>query len=319
MKRKNLRMVAALSALCLLGGCSQADPPASSTASSASAASSATVQAESPTSADALALVKDPATTQAFTTEAVAEADVETILTAGINTPSAMNGQPWHFSVITDDALLQQIAADMQSGMSPDGTPPEGMGLPEDLELPEDLDPSALPEGTTLPEDLELPEDLDPSDLPEGTALPEDLELPEGMEEGGFTAPPEGMSGGNDPAGAAGTAAKAGIADAPLVIVVSCTDGSELDAGLACQNMSVAAQLLGYGTKIISSPTLAVNGEKQAEYRELLGIPEDQTAIAFLLVGRADTSASRDTDASAGASTRNPLDEMVTYTESLSQ
>ena len=298
MKRKNLRMVAALSALCLLGGCSQADPPASSTASSASAASSATVQAESPTSADALALVKDPATTQAFTTEAVAEADVETILTAGINTPSAMNGQPWHFSVITDDALLQQIAADMQSGMSPDGTPPEGMGLPEDLELPEDLDPSALPEGT---------------------ALPEDLELPEGMEEGGFTAPPEDMSGGNDPAGTAGTAAKAGIADAPLVIVVSCTDGSELDAGLACQNMSVAAQLLGYGTKIISSPTLAVNGEKQAEYRELLGIPEDQTAIAFLLVGRADTSASRDTDASAGASTRNPLDEMVTYTESLSQ
>ena len=298
MKRKNLRMVAALSALCLLGGCSQADSPASSTASSASAASSATVQAESSTSADALALVKDPATTQAFTTEAVAEADVETILTAGINTPSAMNGQPWHFSVITDDALLQQIAADMQSGMSPDGTPPEGTALPEDLELPEDLDPSALPEGT---------------------APPEDLELPEGMEEGGFTAPPEGMSGGNDPAGAAGTAAKAGIADAPLVIVVSCTDGSELDAGLACQNMSVAAQLLGYGTKIISSPTLAVNGEKQAEYRELLGIPEDQTAIAFLLVGRADTSASRDTDASAGASTRNPLDEMVTYTESLSQ
>ena len=298
MKRKNLRMVAALSALCLLGGCSQADPPASSTASSASAASSATVQAESPTSADALALVKDPATTQAFTTEAVAEADVETILTAGINTPSAMNGQPWHFSVITDDALLQQIAADMQSGMSPDGTPPEGMALPEDLELPEDLDPSALPEGTAPPEDLELPEE---------------------MEEGGFTAPPEGMSGGNDPAGAAGTAAKAGIADAPLVIVVSCTDGSELDAGLACQNMSVAAQLLGYGTKIISSPTLAVNGEKQAEYRELLGIPEDQTAVAFLLVGRADTSAGGDTDASAGASTRNPLDEMVTYTESLSQ
>ena len=49
----------------------------------------------------------------------------------------------------------------------------------------------------------------------------------------------------------------------------------ELDAGLACQNMSVAAQLLGYGTKIISSPTLAVNGENQAVYQEQLGIPED--------------------------------------------
>lgn len=89
----------------------------------------------------------------------------------------------------------------------------------------------------------------------------------------------------------------------------------ELDAGLACQNMSVAAQLLGYGTKIISSPTLAVNGENQAVYQEQLGIPEDQTAAAFLLIGMEDTSADGRVDAYAGPTARNPLDEMVTYVE----
>ena len=89
----------------------------------------------------------------------------------------------------------------------------------------------------------------------------------------------------------------------------------ELDAGLACQTMSVAAQLLGYGTKIISSPTLAVNGENQADYHEQLGIPEDQTAAAFLLIGMGDTSADGRVDAYAGPTARNPLDEMVTYVE----
>ena len=89
----------------------------------------------------------------------------------------------------------------------------------------------------------------------------------------------------------------------------------ELDAGLACQNMSVAAQLLGYGTKIISSPTLAVNVENQAVYQEQLGIPEDQTAAAFLLIGMGDTSADGRVDAYAGPTARNPLDEMVTYVE----
>lgn len=86
-----------------------------------------------------------------------------------------------------------------------------------------------------------------------------------------------------------------------------------MDAGLACQNMSVAAQLLGYGTKIISSPTMALNGEKQAEYRELLGIPEDQSAAAILLIGREDTSVDETVDGYTGATERDPMDELVTF------
>ena len=94
--------------------------------------------------------------------------------------------------------------------------------------------------------------------------------------------------------------------------MVSCAEGSELDAGLACQTMSVTAQLLGYGTKILTSPTIALNGEKQEEYRQLLGIPEDYSAAVVLLVGYADSSM-EETDGATGATERSPLDEQVTY------
>ena len=106
---------------------------------------------------------------------------------------------------------------------------------------------------------------------------------------------------------------KAGMADAPVAIVISCKDGSAFDAGLACQNMSATACLMGYGTKIISSPTMALNGEKQAEYRALLGIPEDQSAAAILLLGREDTSVDTTADGYTGATARNPLADVVTF------
>lgn len=203
----------------------------------------------------AATLLADIPTTQVFTEEAVAEADIDQIISAGINAPSAMNGQPWHFSVVTDAETLQHISEDMSGGMS----------------------------GATPP-------------MPESSA--------EKNDKVGDTeaAPPA-------PSGSAGLA-KAGISDAPLAIVISCKAGSEFDAGLACQNMSAEAQLLGYGTKIISSPTIALNGAQQDAYRELLGIPEDQSAVAVLLVGREDTSL--DADAVTGATTRDAASELVT-------
>lgn len=99
----------------------------------------------------------------------------------------------------------------------------------------------------------------------------------------------------------------------PLDIVVSCSTGAELNAGLACQNMSVTAQLLGYGSKIISSPTIALNGEKQEEYRAVLGIPEDYTAVAILLIGYEDTTVDQTADTYSGATERNPMADVVTY------
>lgn len=220
----------------------------------------------------AAALLADIPTTQAFTEEAVAEADIDQIISAGINAPSAMNGQPWHFSVVTDAETLQHISEDMSGGMGGRPSP-----MPE-------LSAENLPE--TAENTGSSPRGLERKDEAGDTE----------------TIPPA-------PSGSAGLA-KAGISDAPLAIVISCKAGSEFDAGLACQNMSAEAQLLGYGTKIISSPTIALNGAQQDAYRELLGIPEDQSAVAVLLVGRDDTSL--DADAVTAATTRDAASELVT-------
>ena len=296
---------AALALTLLLSGCSQTAGQTPDQTVGEGAGNSDT---------QALSLVTDIPTTQYFTDEAVKEEDVTTILTAGVNAPSAMNGQPWHFTAITDQTVLQQIADDMGGGF------PAGMQSPAEGEGGTDI-PSTPPEGwdesMELPEGVQLPEDWG-GELPEGVQPPEgwdeSMELPEGVE------PPEGLGDGEsmpsapaDNGGESGAApAKADITGAPLAIVVSCAEGSELDAGLACQTMSVTAQLLGYGTKILTSPTIALNGEKQEEYRQLLGIPEDYSAVAVLLVGYADSSA-EETDGATGATERDPLDEQVTY------
>ena len=260
----------------------------------------------------AISLVTDIPTTQYFTEEAVAEADIETILLAGVNAPSAMNGQKWHFSVVTDPEVLEQIAGDMGGGMGfgggtpPAGFSPDGAGMPEGMEMPEGGEMPAMPEGAempAMPEGVEMPDGAEMPAMPEGTEIPEGTEMPEGAE--GFAAPAM-------PAGGSG-ASKAGIADAPLAIIVSGASESELDAGLACQNMSVTAQLLGYGSKIISSPTMALNGTNQETYKELLGIPAEYAAVAVLLVGYEDTSVDETVDGYTGATERNPLDTMVTY------
>ena len=142
------------------------------------------------------------------------------------------------------------------------------------------------------------------------TSGSESGEQPDNAASAEDTAGEETDSGDAAPAESSTGTAKAGITDAPLAIVISCKEGNEFDAGLACQNMSAEAQLLGYGTKIISSPTIALNGEEQEAFRELLGIPDDQSAVAVLLIGKADTSS--DADAVSAATTRKDADEVVT-------
>ena len=209
-------------------------------------------------------LVADIPTTQYFSDDPVADEDIEKILYAGINAPSAMNGQPWHYTAITDSNVLEEIA----SGMSmPVGAPPVG--------------------GEGMLEGVEPPDD--------SAAVP-----PEIAEAGGT-----GVSSMSSSA-----AAKAGMGDTPLAIVISCEEGSELDAGLACQAMSIEAQLLGYGTKILTSPTMVLGSD---EYSELLSIPVGQRAVAVLLVGVVDTTVDTTADGYTGATERNPFDEVVTY------
>ena len=200
--------------------------------------------------ADMLTEVK---TTQYFTDDEVLSEDIEKILMAGVNAPSAMNTQPWHFTAVTDKEVTEKIAGAMGSMKPPaDFKPADGEG------------------------------DFKPENAPP---------MPEG-DKGGFLQ----------------SATKAGIGDAPLTIVISCEAGAELSAGLAVQNMAVEAQILGYGTKIMTAPTMGLNGENKEEYKELLGIPENQNFAAVLIVGKADNTV----DTSATATTRNAFDEVVT-------
>ncbi len=224
-------------------------------------------------------LVEDIPTTQYFTDDPVADDDIEAILNAGINSPSAMNSQSWHFSVITDTSLLQQISDEMSSMMASNGE--SATNTMTSAEITEESDRVTL---NIVSEDIDETGNADAADETEESI-------------------------------ASATVTKAGIADAPLAIVISCADGSELDAGIACQTMSIEAQLLGYGSKIISSPTSILNGENQAEYQELLGIPDGYSAAAILLVGLEDTSVDETMDGYTSATTRNSQEDMVTYIE----
>jgi len=201
---------------------------------------------------DIVSVIGDIPTTQNFKDETVDADDMKAILTAGINAPSAMNKQPWHFSAITNKDVLNQISGDMGSGMPPAGAGPMPAG--------------PMPSG-------------DKPDMP---------------------APPAGGS----------STPKAGLADAPLVIVVSCKDGSEFDAGLASEAMCGMANALGYGTKIMTSTTMALNGANKEEYKKLLGIPGDQTAVAVIMVGH-----SAEEDAVTSATERNAYEEVVSVIE----
>lgn len=58
---------------------------------------------------------------------------------------------------------------------------------------------------------------------------------------------------------------------------------------------------------------MALNGAKQEEYRQLLGIPEGQSAVTVLLVGCEDTSIDESVDGYTSATDRNPLGDVVTY------
>ena len=50
-----------------------------------------------------------------FTEEQVDKDTIDKLINAAIQAPSAMNGQPWAFSVIQDKALMQKISDDSKA------------------------------------------------------------------------------------------------------------------------------------------------------------------------------------------------------------
>ena len=126
------------------------------------------------------------------------------------------------------------------------------------------------------------------------------------MPEGERPAPPQGG------AGFGGGSAKAGLGDSPVAILIYMNEGTSspnpgFDCGLACQNMFIAAKALGYGAKIVSSPTMQLNGANHDALCEKLGVDKSYTAVAVLLVGHE----SETVDSTSGASVRNAIEDKV--------
>ncbi len=143
-----------------------------------------------------------------------------------------------------------------------------------------------------------------PAGMPEGA--PAGGELPQGAE---TPVTPPSM-----PAVNAGGAAKAALGDSPVAIIIymdesTASPNASFDCGLACQNMVIAASALGYGTKIVSSPTMALNGDNHDALCETLGVDPALQAVAVLLLGKP----SGETDAVASASVRNTIEEKVSF------
>ena len=215
-------------------------------------------------------------TAQAFTDEAVSSEDLNTILRAGLAAASAINQQPWFFVAVTNQEVMAEIAG---SGMG--GAPAGGFGQSEGGQ--------AAPAGEGQSQG--------------GQAAPEG----EGQSQGGQAAP----AGGEGPSSGApaSTGAKAGVGDSPVAIIIyrndkSASPNADFDCGLAAQNMVIAAAALGYGVKIVSSPTMTLNGANHDALCEKLGVDPALQAVAVLLIGRVNT----EVDAAAGASTREPLE-----------
>ena len=76
--------------------------------------------------------------------------------------------------------------------------------------------------------------------------------------------------------------------EAPVLIFLSAEDGfkwSKVDAGIAVQNMVLAAESLGLGTLIIGCVYDALHGEKKEYFSRALQIPEGFSFEIAVAVG----------------------------------
>lgn len=207
---------------------------------------------------DAVQLVLTTGTTQAFTQEAIPEADIQTIVQAGLKATSAINQQPWYFVVVENADVMAELA---------------GGGMP--------------------------------------AGAPAGMAPPAGADDGASSG---AAASSGAPAMPASAGAKAAMGDSPVAIIIymneaTASPNASFDCGLACQNMVIAASALGYGTKIISSPTMTLNGANHDALCEKLGVDPAYQAVAVLLVGRTDVQV----DGATGASVRGTMEEKVSF------
>ena len=96
-----------------------------------------------------------------------------------------------------------------------------------------------------------------------------------------------------------------------ILIVVSAngdgkTNGGEiLDCGLAVESIYLAAQALGYGSRIYTGPMDNLNRSLKNE----LELPKGHSAVALIRIGKVEAPA----DATSAASSRRAVGSSVTY------
>jgi nitroreductase len=95
-----------------------------------------------------------------------------------------------------------------------------------------------------------------------------------------------------------------------LIVISASGDGKTnarqiLDCALATESIYLAAQALGYGSRIYTGPIDSLNQNLKAE----LGLPPGYSAVALVRVGRVAPGV----DAVSAASARNPAGGQVNY------
>ena len=105
---------------------------------------------------------------------------------------------------------------------------------------------------------------------------------------------------------------RASLGSSPAAVIIYMNKATKspdpnFDCGLACENMVIAANALGYATKIVSAPTMTLNGARHDEICEKLKVDSSYSAVAVLLIGHADT------DAVTSASVREDIDSKVSF------
>ena len=157
---------------------------------------------------EVLAAIKDRFSTRGYTDEKLTKEELDTILTAGLQAPTAANRQEIHFTVIAKgDPILDELQTELMKGRP-------GAG-------------------------------------------------------------------------------KSFFYGAPLLIILSGPEGffwSACDAGIAVENMALAAESLGLGSLIIGCIRDAMTGEKKAYFNEALKIPEGNVYQVAFAVGHKDFS-----------------------------
>ena len=164
--------------------------------------------------------------TRAYTDEKLTEEEIKTLVTAGLQAPTAANRQEVHFSVVsTDHPVIAEIEDAKREAM-----------LKEDM--PEDRKKAIL---------------SNPNNSYYG---------------------------------------------APTVIFISADKNNswgKLDAGIATENIALAAQGMGLGSLIVGSVKMAMETEHKEHFAEALGFPENYEFEVVIAVGHKNTEKAQHT------------------------